>query len=225
MKPGPYVLLAVSDNGIGMDAETRRQIFEPFFTTKDIGKGTGLGLSTVYGIAQQSGGDIRVYSEPGRGTTFRIHLPAVAGAVVPARPTVAPACEPRGNETILLVEDADAVRCLARKILEKKGYKVLGARNGRDAQQLSDSIRGSIHLMLSDVMMQFMDGPELADRVRARRPSLSVLFMSGYTEAVAMQKAVLEARTGFLQKPFTPEALTRVVRSALDGIAESSDAC
>jgi PAS domain S-box-containing protein len=225
VKSGPYVLLAVSDNGAGMDAETRRRIFEPFFTTKDTGKGTGLGLSTVYGIVQQSGGDIRVYSEPGRGTTFRIHLPVAAGVVVPARPTVAPAFEPRGTETILLVEDADAVRSLARKILEKKGYKVLEARNCRDAHHLADTFPGTIHLMLSDVVMPYMDGHELADRVRVRRPSLSVLFMSGYTEAIVMQKAVLEARTGFLQKPFTPDALTRVVRGALDGVPAQADAC
>jgi PAS domain S-box-containing protein len=225
VKPGAYVLLAVSDNGTGMDADTRRRIFEPFFTTKEAGRGTGLGLSTVYGIVQQSGGDVRVDSEPGRGTTFRIHLPVAVGAAVTARATIAPPCERRGTETILLVEDADAVRALARKILEKKGYKVLEARNGRDAYHLSDTFQGSIDLMLSDVVMPYMDGHELADRVRARRPALNVLFMSGYTEAVVMQKAVLEARTGFLQKPFTPEALTRVVRSALDGVMETAEGC
>jgi CheY-like chemotaxis protein len=225
VKPGAYVLLAVSDNGTGMDAETQRRIFEPFFTTKDASKGTGLGLSTVYGIVQQSGGDVRVYSEPGRGTTFRIHLPVAVGAAVSARPTLAPEGDRRGTETILLVEDADAVRGLARKILENKGYKVLEARNGRDAFQLSDAFQGPIDLMLSDVVMPYMDGHELADRVRARRPTLSVLFMSGYTEAIVMQKAMLEARTGFLQKPFTPDALTRVVRSALDGVIEAAQAC
>ena len=181
VSPGSFVMLAVSDNGIGMDAATRDHIFEPFYTTKGTGKGTGLGLSTVYGIVQQSGGSIEVSSEPGLGTTFKIYLPPVE------KPTDGPQAEIHagalhGNETILAVEDDDLLRPLIIDVLKMYGYEVLEARDGDEALRLCKDHAGPIHLMLTDVVMPRMSGPQLAEQVAARRPQMQVLFMSGYTD-------------------------------------------
>jgi CheY-like chemotaxis protein len=216
VKPGPYVMLAVSDTGMGISRETMAQIFEPFFTTKESGKGTGLGLSTVYGIVKQSGGYIWVYSEPNKGTTFKVYLPRVA-AEVECKPSVVevPGAG-RGSETILLVEDEEAVRDLASRILSAKGYSVVAARNTKEAEQFSEKHAGDIHLVLTDIIMPGTSGRELARRISARRPRTRILFMSGYTDNVLAEGGVLEAGLSFLQKPFTPGALLQKVREVLD---------
>ena len=215
-RPGPHVMLAVSDSGLGIPREHHRHIFEPFFTTKDQGKGTGLGLATVYGIVKQSGGYIEVDSEPGRGTTFRIYLPRVDAAAPAADRAGRPAAPAGGTETILLVEDEEGVRELARDILRAGGYTVIEARNGPEALLLCEHHQGRIDLLLTDVVMPEMSGRELAERMGPLRPSLSVLYMSGYTDDAVIRHGVLGADTAFLQKPFTPTALTRRVRETLD---------
>jgi PAS domain S-box-containing protein len=214
MTPGPYVMLAISDNGVGMDAATRARMFEPFFTTKGPGKGTGLGLSTVDGIVNQSGGRIQVYSEPGVGTVFKILFPRTdAGpeAEPPGDTTL-----PRGTETILLVEDEAEVRSLAREVLERLGYTLLEAKTGTDAVLIAARHVGLIDLLLTDVVMPRMGGGALAQAVTAARPETRILFMSGYTDDAIVRHGILEAGVQLLEKPFTPETLSRKVRMVLD---------
>jgi signal transduction histidine kinase len=211
---GQYVMLAVSDNGVGMDAETQSHIFEPFFTTKEQGKGTGLGLATVYGIVRQSGGYVSVYSEPGVGATFKIYLPAVED--VPTAQLV-PVASPRGGtETILVAEDEPAVRNLARRILESHGYEVIVASDAEEAITMSRGFDGRIHLLLTDVIMPGMSGPQLADRISSERSDARVLFMSGYTDTAISHHGVLEPGIWYLQKPFSPVGLAEKVREVLD---------
>ena len=214
--PGGYVMLAVSDTGCGMSLDVKARIFEPFFTTKDKGRGTGLGLSTVYGIVKQSGGNIWVYSEPNRGTTIKVYLPQLEGDEEPAeRPGVETALL-RGTETILLVEDEDVVRGLARQILEQAGYSVLDACCGEEALSLCEKHEEPIHLLLTDVVMPDTSGKELAQRLTSLRPETGVLYMSGYTDEAIVHHGVLDSNVEFIQKPFSPVALARKVREVLD---------
>jgi PAS domain S-box-containing protein len=215
-KPGDYVLLAVSDTGVGMSQEVQTHIFEPFFTTKKRGEGTGLGLATVYGIVKQSGGDIQVYSEEGHGTTFKIYLPSTKEA---AHPLHRPGIEeklPPGNETILLVEDDAGVRDLARLLLQEWGYSVLEAKNGQEALRLAASHSGPIHLLLADVVMPGMNGMFMAECLTKEHPGLKTLFMSGYTNGAIAYQERLKPGAAFLQKPFSSMALARKVRQVLD---------
>ncbi len=209
-------MLAVSDNGCGMDAETQAHIFEPFFTTKEVGKGTGLGLATVYGIVKQSGGTIWVYSEVGCGTTFKIYLPRADG---PAQELKAESNNLEfwgGNETVLLVEDEELVREMAAEILRESGYQVLVARHGREALILAGQHLGVIDLMLTDVVMPQMSGRELAEQLMPLRRDMRVVYMSGYTDDAIVHHGVLEEGTAFIGKPFSPNDLTRKVRQVLD---------
>jgi CheY-like chemotaxis protein len=211
----------VTDTGTGIEKATLTRIFEPFFTTKEQGKGTGLGLSTVFGVVQQSGGSVWVYSEVGKGTTFKVYLPRVDAAVETVGDAVAQTTL-RGSETILLVEDDDQVRVVARGILRRSGYHVIEARNAGEALLQSEKHPGTIHLLLSDVVMPQVSGPELAKRLASVRPDMKVLCMSGYTDDSIVRHGVLEAQIAFLQKPITPEALRRKVREVLDGAANRS---
>jgi two-component system cell cycle sensor histidine kinase/response regulator CckA len=213
-KAGPYVVLAVSDTGHGMDAATKAHIFEPFFTTKEKGKGTGLGLSTVFGIVQQSGGNVWVYSEPDVGTTFKIYLPRV-DAELDARTTLKAPATLRGTETILLVEDEEQVRKVAANVLTQYGYQVLVAGDPVSARLQCERHPSPIALLLSDVVMPQMSGPELARQLAPLRPDMRVLFMSGYTDDSIVRHGVLESNAAFLQKPFTPVALVRKIREIL----------
>ena len=215
--PGRYVLLAVSDTGIGMEAATRARIFEPFFTTKAPGTGTGLGLSTVYGIVKQSGGYIFVYSEPGQGATFKIYLPRVDGTAEKRPAGDSEDSAPRGTGTILLVEDEEVVRNLTREILEQVGYTVLAASGAAEARALCEAHTGPIHLLLTDVVMPETGGRELSVALAPLRPGMRVLFMSGYTDNAAVLHGVVESGSAFLQKPFTPAGLAHKVREVLDG--------
>jgi CheY-like chemotaxis protein len=214
-------MLAVSDTGHGMDKETQQRIFEPFFTTKDKGKGTGLGLSTVYGIVQQSGGYIWVYSEVGRGTTFKIYLPRVEDEADGPEPVAEPAVTRAASETLLLVEDEASVRELLRELLEAAGYVVLEAARPAEALQIAQSRAEPIQLLITDVVMPEMTGPELARRLAELRPGLRMLFLSGYTEGVVADKGLLRDGAHFLQKPFTTDTLEAKVREVLDGPARA----
>jgi two-component system cell cycle sensor histidine kinase/response regulator CckA len=214
--PGAYVMLAVSDTGTGMDAETRSHIFEPFFTTKEPGKGTGLGLATVHGIVKQSGGHISVYSEPGRGTAFKIYLPRVESAPESPSAEVGAPQPGRAHETVLVVEDDRAVRDVVAATLIQHGYRVLQAPDGRTALKLAQKAAGQVHILLTDVVMPGMQGRELAQALAAEHSGLRVLYMSGYTDDAVIRNGVLEAGTPFLQKPFTTEALVLKVREVLD---------
>ena len=213
---GDFVVLSVTDSGVGMDEATVSRIFEPFFTTKELGKGTGLGLSTVYGIAKQSGGFITVRSRPGAGASFELFLPAITDEQPNIATVAAPRAEHRGTETILLVEDEDSVRQLAKRILRGLGYTVLTARDGREALELASTDESRIDLLLTDVVMPNMCGRQLAEAMVARRPSLKVLYMSGYTDDVIIQKGLDERGEGFIEKPFTAAALAERVRGRLD---------
>ena len=216
LQPGSYILLAVSDIGCGMDAQTLSHIFEPFFTTKEPGKGTGLGLSTVYGIVQQSGGSIWVYSEPSRGTTFKIYLPRIKESVAEAEEKRAEPESPRGSETILVVEDDEVVRKLTCQALRRYGYLVVEAANGGEALLSCERHPETIPLMITDVVMPQISGPELAARLRQLHPEIHVLYMSGYTEDAVVRHGLLDEAFSFLQKPFTPSALVHKVRDILD---------
>jgi len=217
MKPGTYVRLAVTDTGTGMDPATVRRAFEPFFTTKGSGQGTGLGLAMVYGIVKQSDGHIFCYSEPDHGTVFKIYLPTAG--LARARPAAAPndRASRGGTECLLLVEDDEAVRNLARVILSGQGYRVLEAASGQAALFLCQNHPETVDLLVTDVIMPQITGPELYEKLRTQRPELGVLYMSGYTNDAITRHGPLEEGINFVQKPFTPSGLAKKVREALDG--------
>ena len=217
VRPGPYVMLAVSDTGCGMSPETIARVFEPFFTTKEIGRGTGLGLSTVHGIVKQSDGHIEVYSDIGGGTTFKVYLPRAEGAAE-GRPAAAP--EPdhlAGSETLLLVEDEELIRRVVAQSLELQGYRVIAVEDGSRALAICEQADQPIDLLITDVVMPLMSGPQLVERVSTLRPDLPILYMSGYTDRALIHQGQRKAGTAFLQKPFMPEVLARKVREVLDG--------
>jgi len=216
VKPGRYILLAVSDTGCGMDEKTQACIFEPFYTTKSVGKGTGLGLAMVYGFIKQSGGHICVYSEVGLGSTFKMYLPEVGAVPSSGELPADNETMPGGDETILLAEDDSAVRAHTRRVLERCGYTVLEAAQGAEALRLAETETGPLHLLVSDVVMPEMGGRRLVERVLALKPGIKVLCLSGYTADAVVRHGVLESEIAFLQKPFTPSVLARKVREVLD---------
>jgi signal transduction histidine kinase/DNA-binding response OmpR family regulator len=217
LKPGDYVMLAITDTGAGMSEKVKTHLFEPFFTTKGVGKGAGLGLSTCYGIVKQSGGHISVYSEPGRGTTFKVYLPQVEGQAQASLQPIASNELPRGTETILLVEDDPALREMAATLLRRLGYLIWAAANGIEALSLTQQrTTGHIDLLFTDVVMPHMSGKELADRVRALYPHTKILFSSAYTENAIVHQGVLDKGVALLQKPYTPSTLARKLREVLD---------
>jgi two-component system, cell cycle sensor histidine kinase and response regulator CckA len=222
VKPGPYVMLTVSDTGMGMDAATRARIFEPFFTTKEKGQGTGLGLSMVYGVVKQSDGYIDVYSEPGMGTSFKIYLPRADEAAAPQKPQTAMSTALPGHETVLMVEDEGALRTLTSNLLEMCGYVVLAAKNGAEALDISQRHASPIDLLLTDMVMPGISGRVLADQLIQLRPRIKVVYMSGYTGQTVGAHGILDPGSLFLQKPFTRDALARKLREALDGVAKSA---
>ena len=213
---GPYVMFAVSDTGCGIDRKTQNRIFDPFFTTKELGKGTGLGLATVYGIVKQSGGYIWVYSELGKGTAFKVYLPRVEREAT--RKAVADPDRPpqRGTETILLAEDSEALREIAREYMESLGYTVLEASSGKEALKRACDFSGEINLLLTDVVMPEMDGAQLAAEIVRQRPGIKILFTSGYTDDAVVRHGVLAPSAAFIQKPYRPKALARKIRDVLD---------
>jgi CheY-like chemotaxis protein len=210
--PGAYVMLAVSDTGVGMDEDTRGRIFEPFFTTKE-GRGTGLGLSTVAAIVRQSGGHVVVFSELGHGTSFKVYLPRAAAAA--ARAIAAAPAQERGTETVLLVEDERGVREYVRELLEENGYRVLEAGNGTDAIALCDAYVGAIDLLLTDVVLPDLGGSRLTEALTALRPDLRVLYMSGYADDAVVRHGILQGSVAFIEKPFSSEALAAKMREVL----------
>lgn len=214
--PGFFVMLAVSDTGIGIDKETQERIFEPFFTTKATGTGTGLGLSTVHGIVSQSGGNIRVYSEVGKGTTFKVYLPRVKAEVEQTQSYPMPQVLPQGTETVLLVEDNEMVRDITSTTLKMQGYKVLEVSSGKEAISVCEQFEDIIHLLLTDVVMPEMSGSEVAEQIKLIRPDIKVLYISGYTEDAIVHHGVLDDGIEFLEKPFTPDSISRKVREVLD---------
>jgi CheY-like chemotaxis protein len=221
VQPGRYVCLAVTDTGQGMSEGTRARLFEPFFTTKEVGKGTGLGLSTIYGIVKQYGGDIWEYTEPGRGTTFKVYLPAAAGT--PDAPATAlDRSILRGSETILLVEDDTVLRELTGRLLQDLGYKVLAAASGEEAIRISSLHAGKVHLLLTDVVMPNVNGPDVSEWLKRLKRQTRVLYMSGYPAETVVQHGVLDPDASFLEKPFTPETLARKVREVLDATGAAS---
>jgi two-component system, cell cycle sensor histidine kinase and response regulator CckA len=217
--PGPHVLIAVTDTGIGMDAETQAHAFEPFFTTKDQGKGTGLGLATAFGIIRQSGGTVWAVSSPGQGSSFKVCLPRVRSVVLSRTP---PRDAFSGTETILLVEDEPQVRAVARGILQKYGYQVLEAKSVAEATKLCQEHSGAIDLLLSDVVTPDLSGPELAECLLPLRPEMKVLCMSGYAEETMARRSVSASQVAYFQKPITPETLARKVREVLDAGSASN---
>jgi PAS domain S-box-containing protein len=216
LKAGPYVMLAISDDGIGMDAATQAQIFEPFFTTKEKGKGTGLGLSTVYGIVKQSNGFIWVYSEPGKGTTFKIYFPRASGEISELTGESKLEHRSRGSETVLVVEDEESVRALACRILRERGYVVIEAADGIEALRLAENHAGQLHLILTDIVMPGMSGKNLVSNLETARPGIKSLYMSGYTEGTIVHQGVLDSNVAFIQKPFTSKDLVRKVREVIN---------
>jgi CheY-like chemotaxis protein len=213
---GPRVVLAITDTGVGMDGATLARVFDPFFTTKEPGKGTGLGLSTVFGIVKQSGGDVKVASVLGAGTTFTVSLPAASAEIVEAPSAPSPGALSNGTETILLVDDEPAVRAIAQRILERAGYTVLAAANGHDARTLLEGHVGVVALLLTDIIMPGMSGWQLAEQLVTIRPALRVLFASGYAGDAVLPGRRLEGPINFLAKPFSAATLTRKVRDVLD---------
>src|SRR5712692_5903427 len=213
--PGPYVMLLVEDTGCGMDRETQARIFEPFFTTKELGKGTGLGLATVYGIVKQSGGYIWVYSELDKGTVFKVYLPRVEKFDQSVEQKESDVLFLQGSETILLAEDSASLREMTREYLGSIGYTVIEAVSGKEALQRAKDFDGPIHLLLTDVVMPEMSGPELAAQVGSLRPGTKVIFTSGYTDDAIARQGVLDPAAAFIQKPYRPRALARKIREVL----------
>ncbi len=216
LEPGPYIMLAVTDSGHGMDTITKAQIFEPFFTTKEAGKGTGLGLATVYGIVKQSGGSIYVYSEPGHGTTFKVYLPCIGLCTSPDEGATPGGAAARHGETVLLAEDRTDVRRFTARVLRECGYEVLEAADGEAALALARDYSGPVNLLLTDAVMPGMGGKALAEQLRATRPEMRVIFTSGYTDDAVLERGVVESGIAFIQKPYTPARLAAAVRSTLD---------